>query len=76
MKPELVALVATVTLLSASAFANCVGYTGPGGPRSTGSGGGLSAGPGGGLSRGPGGGLSTGPGGAYLRDLEGKCLPT
>ena len=63
MKPKLVALAATMTLVSASAFANCVGYTGPGGPCSTGPGGGLSTGPGGGLSTGPGGGLSTGPGG-------------
>ena len=48
---------------SASAFAACVGSTGPGGPCSTGPGGGLSTGPGGGLSTGPGGGRSTGPGG-------------
>ena len=41
--------------------ANCVGYSGPGGPCSTGPGGGLSTGPGGGLSTGPGGGLSNTP---------------
>ncbi len=38
MKPKLVALAAAMTLVSAGAFADCVGYTGPGGPCSTGQG--------------------------------------
>lgn len=52
-------LVFGLLLSSTSAFADCVGYTGPGGPCSTG--------PGGGLSTGPGGGLSTGPGNNWRR---------
>ena len=58
-----VILIFSLLLTSGSIFADCIGYTGPGGPCSTGPGGGLSTGPGGGLSTGPGGGLSTGPGG-------------
>jgi len=56
-------LALSLSAFAGSTFANCVGYSGPGGPCSTGPGGGLSTGPGGGLSTGPGGGLSTGPGG-------------
>lgn len=51
------------TVVSATAFAQCVASTGPGGACSTGPGGGLSTGSGGGLSTGPGNGLSTGPDG-------------
>src|SRR6266566_4402422 len=66
MKPLLTALALFGSLAAASiATADCVGYSGPGGPCSTGPGGGLSTGPGGGLSTGPGGGLSTGPGGGW-----------
>jgi hypothetical protein len=64
MKLKVAAIVvSSLMFVSASAFAACIGSTGPGGPCSTGPGGGLSTGPGGGLSTGPGGGLSTGPGG-------------
>lgn len=52
-----------LALLSAGAFAGCIGYSGPGGPCYTGPGGGLYTGPGGGASTAPGGGLYTGPGG-------------
>lgn len=52
-----------LTLLSAGAFAGCIGYSGPGGPCYTGPGGGLYTGPGGGAYTGPGGGASTAPGG-------------
>jgi len=52
-----------LTLLSAGAFAGCIGYSGPGGPCYTGPGGGLYTGPGGGAYTGPGGGAYTGPGG-------------
>jgi hypothetical protein len=38
----------TLSLFSANAFANCIGYSGPGGPCYTGPGGGLYTGPGGG----------------------------
>jgi hypothetical protein len=48
---------------SANAFADCTGYSGPGGPCYTGPGGGLYSGPGGGAYTGPGGGAYTGPGG-------------
>jgi hypothetical protein len=58
-------LIATLTLCSATAFAGCVGSTGPGGACSTG--------PGGGLSTGPGGGLSTGPGGDVPQDPVADC---
>ena len=44
-------------------FAQCRGYSGPGGACYSGPGGGLYSGPGGGLYTGPGGGLYTGPGG-------------
>jgi hypothetical protein len=57
------AMIFSLLLSSPSVFADCIGYSGPGGPCSTGPGGGRSTGPGGGLSTGPGGGLSTGPGG-------------
>ncbi len=69
MKKKLLAGLATglfllgMTFFSSNVLAECIGYSGPGGPCSTGPGGGLSTGPGGGLSTGPGGGLSTGPGG-------------
>lgn len=56
-------LIVSLLCTSASLYADCSGYSGPGGPCSSGPGGGLSTGPGGGLSTGPGGGLSTGPGG-------------
>ena len=48
------ALVFSLLFSSSGVFADCIGYTGPGGPCSTGPGGGLSTGPGGGLSNGPG----------------------
>jgi len=63
----------SLTLMTASVFANCVGYSGPGGPCSTGPGGGLSTGPGGGMSTGPGGGMSTGPGGGMSTGPGGGC---
>ena len=64
MKIKVVAIiVSSLIFIPTSVLADCIGYTGPGGPCSTGPGGGLSTGPGGGLSTGPGGGLSTGPGG-------------
>ena len=58
-----VILIFSLLLSSANAFAECVGYSGPGGPCSTGPGGGLSTAPGSGLYTGPGGGASTSPGG-------------
>ncbi len=61
MRP--IILVVCLTLSSASAFAECIGYSGPGGPCYTGPGGGLYTGPGGGAYTGPGGGAYTGPGG-------------
>ena len=48
---------------SANALADCIGYSGPGGPCYSGPGGGLYTGPGGGAYTGPGGGAYTGPGG-------------
>lgn len=56
-------LLAGVLLLPSTALAECVGYSGPGGPCYTGPGGGLYTGPGGGAYTGPGGGAYTGPGG-------------
>ena len=56
-------LLALLILTSTSIFADCIGYSGPGGPCSTGPGGGLYTGPGGGAYTGPGGGAYTGPGG-------------
>lgn len=50
-------------LSSTNSFANCVGYSGPGGPCYTGPGGGAYTGPGGGASTGPGGACYNGPGG-------------
>ena len=55
--------VALLSLSSAAAFAQCIGYSGPGGACYTGPGGGAYTGPGGGAYTGPGGGLYTGPGG-------------
>jgi hypothetical protein len=55
--------VALLTFSAPAAFAQCVGYSGPGGACYTGPGGGLYTGPGGGAYTGPGGGLYTGPGG-------------
>jgi hypothetical protein len=49
-----VILIFSLLLSSANAFAECVGYTGPGGACSTGPGGGLSTAPGGGCYTGPG----------------------
>jgi hypothetical protein len=54
MKRRVKATLVFSLLFSSGAFANCIGYSGPGGPCSTGPGGGLSTGPGGGLSTGPG----------------------
>ena len=56
MKKFLQIIMVCELLLSAEAFANCIGYSGPGGPCSTGPGGGLYTGPGGGAYTGPGGG--------------------
>src|SRR5712692_5851234 len=56
-------LIISVLLWPAHAFANCIGYSGPGGPCYTGPGGGLYTGPGGGAYTGPGGGAYSGPGG-------------
>jgi hypothetical protein len=66
-------LASSLVLFAANAFAECKGYSGPGGPCSTGPGGGLSTGPGGGLSTGPGGGMSTGPGGGLSTGPGGGC---
>jgi hypothetical protein len=63
-------VICSLLLSAPSAFAQCIGYAGTGGPCSTGPGGGLSTGPGGGLSTGPGGGLSTGPGGGLSNGPE------
>jgi hypothetical protein len=57
------AVIAAALSFSTTAFANCIGYAGPGGPCYTGPGGGLYTGPGGGAYTGPGGGAYTGPGG-------------
>ena len=46
-----------VLIFSVNLLANCMGYSGPGGPCSTGPGGGLSTGPGGGAYTGPGSGV-------------------
>lgn len=56
-------LVCSMLLLSANAYANCVGYSGPDGPCYTGPGGGLYTGPGGDAYSGPGGPCYSGPGG-------------
>ena len=63
MKKTIEICITLALLISTDIFANCIGYSGPGGPCSTGPGGGLSTGPGGGAYTGPGGGASTGPGG-------------
>ena len=49
------AFTALLSICCSSLYANCVGYSGPGGPCSTGPGGGLYTGPGGGAYTGPGG---------------------
>jgi crotonobetainyl-CoA:carnitine CoA-transferase CaiB-like acyl-CoA transferase len=73
-------LIAGLLLLPLSAFANCIGYSGPGGPCYTGPGGGLYTGPGGGAYTGPGGGCYTGPGGgghdAWNRPGDAGAPPT
>ena len=73
-------LVVSLALSSSDVLAECIGYSGPGGPCYTGVGGGLYTGPGGaytgrgGAYTGPGGaytgpgGAYTGPGGAYSGD--------
>lgn len=58
-----IALTLILLIQSASALADCKGYSGPGGPCYTGPGGGLYTGPGGGAYTGPGGGCYNGPGG-------------
>ena len=56
-------LTACLIGMVANAFADCKGYSGPGGPCYTGPGGGAYTGPGGGAYTGPGGGAYAGPGG-------------
>ena len=58
-----VSFVLALVFSPVDAFAQCKGYSGPGGPCYTGPGGGLYTGPGGGAYTGPGGGAYTGPGG-------------
>jgi hypothetical protein len=53
----------SLIFLSTEVFANCIGYSGPGGGAYTGPGGGAYTGPGGGAYTGPGGGAYSGPGG-------------
>src|SRR5476651_1508714 len=68
------AAIGFVLLISpATAFAQCAGYSGPGGPCYTGPGGGLYTGPGGGAYTGPGGGAYTGPGGGAYSGPGGPC---
>ena len=66
-------LLVNIFFVSASASANCIGYSGPGGPCYTGPGGGLYTGPGGGAYTGPGGGAYTGPGGGAYTGPGGGC---
>ena len=63
MKKIVPIIVASSFILATNVFANCIGYSGPGGPCYSGPGGGLYTGPGGGAYTGPGGGAYTGPGG-------------
>ena len=67
------AFTALLSICCSSLYANCVGYSGPGGPCSTGPGGGLYTGPGGGAYTGPGGGAYTGPGGGAYTGPGGGC---